>query len=543
MANNFKKIIDRMMWVPTSVAPNTHTAGASLCSDLRSDVSRTPYVYFFSSSSLFHRYNTVTKGWDTTTSAGVGGTTNIGSASVFLPTGRTTGDIGSSAFGTSTTTLYLANTSGINYLYGANTLANRGGSGEYGFKIRVIGKTAGKTEERFIVANTGNGMPMTVELNAPLSFTPTTGDTYELLSGRVLLINPGSTSSTYLREYDVAANSFVTLGPSLPVGLATETSLVAFDEQYTPYDCHPGEGMIKGGYLYDSGQVDRYALVATGTASASLTGQATGGDYDVVANEYRSFQLRIVEDTTNPGAVGQRNFISSHTAGPSPVYTLGTSWSVQPSSTAKYVIEMPNLLFMRTASSTTFYTLNYGRQTFLNGSMSISANAWTTAFSAAGSALAQGGFMVPCWGMRPDTARNARHGHILMFRGGGLPTLDLFDLSAAGTGSWTSNVTYDGMGITLSTGSCGTYDSVSNEGRFFYLNRYITSGTNNTMFRFDVRNRTMAPIIAPDILQTAGASVGCRMAAVAAIDGDDVYSSVTMIHMASTVTHEFLVLA
>lgn len=59
-------------------------------------------------------------------------------------------------------------------------LANRGGSGDYGYKIRVIGKTAGKVEERFIIGNTGGTTP-TVTLDAPLSFTPTATDTYEIL--------------------------------------------------------------------------------------------------------------------------------------------------------------------------------------------------------------------------------------------------------------------------------------------------------------------------------------------------------------------------
>lgn len=61
-----------------------------------------------------------------------------------------------------------------------NQLANRGGTGDYGFKIRIIGKSAGKVEERFIVANTAGTTP-TLWLNNPLTFTPTTADTYEIL--------------------------------------------------------------------------------------------------------------------------------------------------------------------------------------------------------------------------------------------------------------------------------------------------------------------------------------------------------------------------
>ena len=55
-------------------------------------------------------------------------------------------------------------------------------------------------------------------------------------------------------------------------------------------------------------------------------------------NEYRNFQIRIVEDTVNPTAVGQRRNITSHTAGASPVYTV-PAWTVTPSANANFVIE------------------------------------------------------------------------------------------------------------------------------------------------------------------------------------------------------------
>ena len=70
---------------------------------------------------------------------------------------------------------------------GINMFANRGGSGDYGFKIRVIGKTAGKVEERYIVGNTGGTTP-TVWLDKPLTFIPTATDTYEILGGQVFML-------------------------------------------------------------------------------------------------------------------------------------------------------------------------------------------------------------------------------------------------------------------------------------------------------------------------------------------------------------------
>ena len=148
------------------------------------------------------------------------------------------------------------------------------------------------------------------------------------------------------RSLEVASN-FLSSGLSttgLPATIATDSAMLVLDEQYTPYNMRPGEGMVKGAFLYDTGHVSRYALVATASGASSLTGQATLGDSVVAANEYRNFQIRIVQDTVTPAAVGQRRIIASHTAGPSPMYTLGTAWTTTPSSSAKYVIELPNLI-------------------------------------------------------------------------------------------------------------------------------------------------------------------------------------------------------
>ncbi len=37
MANTFKKVIDRMMWVQVAPAPNAHAAGTCMAADMRSD--------------------------------------------------------------------------------------------------------------------------------------------------------------------------------------------------------------------------------------------------------------------------------------------------------------------------------------------------------------------------------------------------------------------------------------------------------------------------------------------------------------------------
>jgi hypothetical protein len=288
--------------------------------------------------------------------------------------------------------------------------------------------------------------------------------------------------------------------------------------------------------------VTRSALTATASGASTLTGQATLGDAVVAANEYRNFQIRIVEDTTTPAAVGQRRIIASHTAGPSPVYTLGTAWTTQPSSSAKYVIELPNLMLLRSSATTTVYTYNYTDATINNGTNNITANSWsTTYFGVAPAANAASGLWMPSWGIQPDANRYGRQSFCYFFRGGAA-TLDVLDIAASITGTWTGAITYDGSpGAFPATGSCGGYSPFGNEGRMFYLNLYVASAVNQ-IYRFDVENRVLSPFTPTDFLQAGTAAVGKRIACYAAIDGTDTYDVVLLNSHLSTVCQEMVVL-
>ena len=533
MANNFKKVIDRQMWVLTSPTPNAHAAGVSVCSDLRSDISRNPFVYQLVSNTVLNRYNIVTKAWNFVVSPALGGTFGVGAATAFAPSRALIGTI---TTGASTTVIPTSTTITA---VGVNMLANRGGSGEYGFKIRIIGLASGKTEERFIISNSGGTTP-TFQLDNPLTFTPTSGDQYEILGGRVYMLGAGTIAATSFRSVEVATNLLANGGTTNLPTIGTDSTMTVLDEQYTPFDCEPGEGFIKGTFLYDSNLVDRYALAATATAAGTLTGQATGGDATVVANEYRNFQIRIVQDLTNPTAVNQRRIIASHTAGASPVYTLGSNWSVTPSSTAKYVIEYPNLIILRTSANTTVYTYNYNNATITNGTNSITADTWSTTYFGVGpAALGAGAVLMPAFGIRPDSQKNARHSNIFFARGGGVSTIDLLDIAGAIAGTWTSAIVYDGA-VVMTTGNCGSYSPIENEGRFFYLNNYVASALNQ-MFRFDVENRVMSPYTPTDWIQSGTATTGNRLATFAAFDGTSKYDILFLTSHLSSITQELVV--
>jgi len=538
MAYTFKKVLDRLIWAQVAPARSGHAAGFSMASDLRNDSTRNPFVYTLSSNTTLDRYNIVSKGWQLVTATPLTtGTFAAGSTSAFAPS---FGAVGTLSATSPTTTAFTLSTA-LPTAVGLNMLANRGGSGELGFRIRLIDTAAGKTEERWIVANTAGTTPRIV-VDAALTFTPGTTTRYELLCGRLFMLGAGTTAAGIYRSFEPASNTLANrTTTNLPATIATDSAMLVLDEQYVPYDNKPGEGMIKGTFDTDTAGGIRMALSATATGASSITGQASAGDAAVEANEYRNFQIRIVQDTTTPAAVGQRRIIASHTAGASPVYTLGTAWTTQPSTSAKYVIELPNLLVLRTSGVTTTYTYNFTDATVNNGTNSIAADAWSTTYFAAGPAAnAVGNLWAPGWGIQPDAGRNARHSFQYFFRGGAV-TLDLFDIANTITGAWTGAITYDGNVNSFGAGTTGAYSPFGQEGRYTYVNVYVASAINQ-IYRFDAKNRVFSPFTPTDFVQSGTAAQGGRMAAYAAIDGTDKYDVVLLQSHLSTVAQELIAL-
>jgi hypothetical protein len=219
---------------------------------------------------------------------------------------------------------------------------------------------------------------------------------------------------------------------------------------------------------------------------------------------------------------------------------MGSAWATQPSSSAKYVIELPNLMLVRSTATTTVYTYNYGDATINNGTNNILTNAWsTTYFGVAPAANASGGMWAPSFGIRPDAGRNARQSFCYFFRGG-VTTLDVLDIAGSITGTWTSTITYDGA-VALTVGTSGCLAPFENEGRMFYMNIYVASAVNQ-MYRFDVQNRVLSPFTPTDFLQSGTAALGQRMAAYCANDGTDTYDVILLQSHLSTVAQEMVVL-
>ena len=464
---NFKDYYDLPMWRPEAPALAASAAGSSLAWDQRNNASGSPYIYFLRSATAFDAYDPTTGEWMALSSPALAGTFGAGAGAIFNPS---QGPRGTLAAGATTTKVIL--TTALPAAVGSNQLANRGDG--TGFRIRIIGSAAGssgKIEERTIVANTAGTTP-TLWLDSPLSFTPASGDSYEIRSGRVFLLSAGVLAAGAFKYYDIATNSYsgnlsIT---NLPATVGTDTQFVALSESHVPYTRIPGEGFVTGSGTYDGGKM---CIIATASSSTTITG--SGMFSDLQADEYRNFQVRIVEDTGAPTAVNQRRRISTHTSGATGVFTV-PAWTVTPSATAKFVIENDDdKILARSTATTSIYNYN------------ITANTWDTTTWATGTAHGAGVLFEQSFGIDRDVGTNARHSHIYTFLGGGSANIDVFDIAGGATGANSANIAYGKKGQTFTTGTNGCYDPATMQGRFLHIN---INGTQR-MGRFDMKNRVL----------------------------------------------------
>jgi len=469
---NFKDIIDLPQWRPESPTLAASSAGASIASDLRNDDTRHPFIYYLKSLTGFDAFDPTTSEWIPLASPALASSFVAGSTSVFHPSGGPRGTI---AAGATTTSITL--TTALPAAVGVNQLANRG-DGE-GFVIRIIGSAAGssgKIEERRIVANTSGTTP-TITLDVALSFTPATGDAYEIISGRVFLLGGGTNAAGIWKYYDIATNSFSgnLANTNLPVAVTVDSAMISLSELHVSNDRKPGEGLVDGGATYNAAST--FDCIASDVITVPTANTITGtGMPSLFTNEYRNFQIRIVEDTVNTTAVGQRRRISSHTSGTGATFTVSTNFTVTPSSSAKFVVENDDdKIFMRSSSGALIYNYN------------ITANTWDTTTWAVPVANGNGSAGAQSFGITRDTTGNARHSFVYFVRGGASAAIDVLDIAGAATGSWSNDIVYGNKAQTFTTGTCAIYAPATLGGRFLNIN---VNGTQR-MARFDLRNRVM----------------------------------------------------
>lgn len=492
---NFKDYIDLPTWRPEAPALAASGAGQSFAYDMRNNDSGCPLLYWLRSAIALDAYDPTTGEWVALASPALTGVFGIGSTAVFAPS---QGPRGTIAAGASTTSFTL--TTALPAAVGINQLANRGDG--LGYRIRVVGSAAGssgKVETRTIVANTAGTTP-TITLDSALSFTPALGDTYEIRSGRVYLLSAGLLAAGSFKHYDIATNSYsgnLSI-VNLPATVGTDSSAIALSESYVPNDRDTGEGFVNGAGTYDGGT--KNCIVATASGATSITG--AGMFTDLRADEYRNFQVRIVEDTTTPTAVGQRRRISTHTSGATGVFTVA-AWAVTPSATAKFVVENDDdKLLLRSTATALVYNYNIG------------ANTWDTTTWAAPVAHGAGVVLDQAFGITRDPTGNARHSQVFCVRGGASAAIDVLDIAGAATGVWSNDIVYGKRGQTFTTGTCGAYDPTTLGGRFLHL---CINGTQR-MVRFDMRNRVLDPSSYLRFPQGAAAT-GAKLAIGTFVDG------------------------
>jgi hypothetical protein len=501
---NFKDIIDLPEWRPLAVKPTAAAAAQGLCHDLRNTGFKDPFIWNLASTTTLEKYSKVNDEWITTAAfTALGGTTAAGAGIIFTPSHGPTGTVAGSPTPTSFTLAALPNSGTV----GLNQLANAGDG--TGYRIRVHGKTAGKTEERTIIANTASATPV-ITVDVAFSFTPTTSDTYEILSGRIYMFSAGTTASGFVKAYDVATGTVANISvTTLAATIGTDFCAVMLDERYVPSTANPGEGLITGGATYNAAS-PLACIQGTAADGTHITG--SGMPSGLLSDEYKNFQIRIVEDTVNTTAVGQRRYISTHASGASAQFTISSAWSVTPSSSAKFVVENNNDLLVWTNAATVTYS-------YKAGGFNADA-AWSTAASAGGAfqyanppaASGAGTCAASCFAITPDSAKNVRHSHIIWFRGAGTAAVYYLDVA---TLTWSASLTIGGAtNTTFTTGTCFAHDAATNGGKYLYIN---PNGGQRFM-RFDLLNRYLEPFCYMRYAQGT-AHVGGRLATATFIDG------------------------
>jgi len=474
---NFKDVIDLPQWRPCAPAITASAAALSICSDLRNNSDQNPNLFYLSSASSIQAYNTSNDGWNQLTSPAMSSGSAAGTAVVFSPS---QGPRGTLAAGSTSNSVILS--TALPAAVGANQMANRGDG--VGYKLRIIDNGTGGSGKIFegTILNNTSGTTPTITFTSAIGFTPVTGSSYEFLSGRVFILGSGTTAAGWWKYYDVLTNSASgnLATTNLSGTIAVDTTLIALSELHVPYNQTPGQGFLQPitATAYTSGtpSITAGALPAGGVSSGTVT-----------ANQFRNFQVRITQDTTNVTAVGQRRRIVSHTSGTTPIFTLASAFTTAPSNTCTFVVENDDdKIICWTSGSTNSYNYNIGN-TFANGSGT--ANTWDTTTWATAVANAAGNVAFQAFGIVPDSQLSVNNGMIYRVRGGGTANIDVFDITNGTTGTWSNAITYGGSTGLFNTGTNGGYDAATNQGRYMYLNM---SGLVNN-YRFDMLNRVLEP--------------------------------------------------
>jgi len=277
------------------------------------------------------------------------------------------------------------------------------------------------------------------------------------------MISAGVVTAGMFKYFDVATNTFSgNLSTTNLATISTDSQMICLDELHNPTNRNMYEGFV--------GKITASASGANTITATLVPTVALGGG--VEANQFRNFQVRIVEDTVNVTAVGQRFIIASHTSGTTPVFTMYTNWTVTPSSSAKFVIEYPNEILFQINNTSTY---TYAPYIVRNNATPQAADSWsatryTTRSTASGVGMMNFvPFGIPFGDTTVDPLLTHRPSKIICFRGNNTTALDILDIAGGVNGAWTNTAPYNGIATAFTTGSCIAYDPIGEDGKFAYI--------------------------------------------------------------------------
>jgi hypothetical protein len=423
VANYNRKILDLKRWtIMTTPAPVATAAGALVISS-RLSQQRQLYLVNATTAYLYYPFE---DGFIQIPSPALAGTFGAG----VCGTSTAVGPSGTATSGTTTT---------------VNTSLSLQRSLK-GYKIEIT-SGPGAGDVRTILRNT-TGTNSSITVDAVFSAAITSSSTFRLITPRYYVLCSGTLATGSFRVYDFALNTWSSLTiTGLPATWATDGKMIAT----------PSFG--------DDGDELNFAI---GTATAGAATTLTNGAKGWTANQWANYQIKI---TAGAGA-GQIRTIASNTA---TVITVSAAWTINPDATSQYHIEgNDDFIYLMGNNAVTLYRY------------SISANIWTTlapvAARAGAPVVAASGHWV--FGVDGDTSwadENAiiNGRRIYSFRGGGLVTLDYYDIAA---NTWVSGVPYAPAVETFGSGTKYVY-----QGDFLYIHK----DTTGRWFRYSIPESSM----------------------------------------------------
>jgi hypothetical protein len=437
--NGNKKILDLKRWEFCTPAPANTAAGVCMAS---SNLRKQLQLYLVNATTAY-LYSPEEDGYVQLPSPALGGTFGAGAVarSVNWSVGTSVGSLALTATAGSTTTITTNQTL-------ARDLR--------GFHVHFLaGTNAGKVKE--IASNT-------IGSNGVITFTEAEGaafdntSQYRLLTPRWFVVNAGTAGAATWKFYDYATNTW-TAAAQNPANGATDGRLVI-----------PG--------TYYNGSSFEYFASGTATGGTGTTLQNSGKAW--TTNQWTNYQVIITGGT----GAGQVRTITANDATSITVATWGTN----PSTDSTYVI---------TGNDDHIYWLGNGAVTLYR--YNLGANTWTTLSPGVARGGAPGAGMSASFANKVTdstwTSENAiiNGRRIYSFRGGGVATLDYYDIPS---NAWTNAITYSPATETFTTGSKYIYT-----GNYIYIQKEATG----RWFRYSIPESNMEGWTT--MLYTQGAAV------------------------------------